>query len=376
MAIQNPAELSAFITAKNEDISVTTIGVVVSIHTSTTSQPSFSLKLVAEISSPVINSVTLQAVSVAIKGDIAFIAYNTRGAQYTGALDIVDISTPTQPKLLSRTTFTNKDINSVSYSENTIILAEAFESGIEGKNSQIEWVPLKKNIPDFTKSASALLPSYAGTSVYAHSSKQFVTSGSMGGLYMFDSSSLQLDQELISDARWVTGSGNDVLVLSGGNNPALYYYQISRNTLSPIAHFSIAGASELEAKSVVELVSNYAVVGGNKQGVLIYNLDTAQLVARISIPVLNNANIQISSNSVSVDKDLIIISNGEAGVYIAQNPQNLSAVHKDSDMKPVILGQLDFGTSISVNHVEYKNDVLIVAAGLGGVKIVSVTNNK
>ncbi len=37
-----------------------------------------------------------------------------------------------------------------------------------------------------------------------------------------------------------------------------------------------------------------------------------------------------------------------------------------------MLGQLQFGTVQSVNHVAYKSDHLFIAAGLGGLKIVKV----
>jgi hypothetical protein len=51
----------------------------------------------------------------------------------------------------------------------------------------------------------------------------------------------------------------------------------------------------------------------------------------------------VVTNAVAVDQDLMFLSNGEGGVYLQ-----------------------------SVNRVAYQNKYLIVAAGLGGLKIVQV----
>src|SRR2546422_1967903 len=83
------------------------------------------------------------------------------------------------------------------------------------------------------------------------------------------------------------------------------------------------------------------------------------------------------SNAVAIDQDLMFISNGEAGVYLAQGSQAFSTSGTGAQTI-TMRGKLRFGNLQSVNHVAYSAGgpgnpgILIVAAGLGGLKIVQV----
>ena len=83
----------------------------------------------------------------------------------------------------------------------------------------------------------------------------------------------------------------------------------------------------------------------------------------------------VVTNAVAVDGDLMFISNGEAGVYVATSELDFEDHDCDESPEITMLGQLQFGDLESVNHVEYENDYLFVAAGLGGVKVVEVVAN-
>ena len=78
------------------------------------------------------------------------------------------------------------------------------------------------------------------------------------------------------------------------------------------------------------------------------------------------------TNAVAIDQDLMFISNGEAGVYLAQGSQAFSATGPEVQQTITMRGRLGFGNLQSVNHVALQSGLLIVAAGLGGLKIVQV----
>ncbi len=79
------------------------------------------------------------------------------------------------------------------------------------------------------------------------------------------------------------------------------------------------------------------------------------------------------TNAVSTDgKNLIFISNGEAGVYIASAELELKSSDSEKDQGFNLIGKLRFDSLQSVNHVDYKNGLLFVAAGACGLKIVKV----
>jgi hypothetical protein len=85
----------------------------------------------------------------------------------------------------------------------------------------------------------------------------------------------------------------------------------------------------------------------------------------------------VVTNAVAIDQDLMFISNGEAGVYLAQGSQAFSTSGTGAQTI-TMRGKLRFGNLQSVNHVAYSAGgpgnpgMLIIAAGLGGLKIVQV----
>ncbi len=68
----------------------------------------------------------------------------------------------------------------------------------------------------------------------------------------------------------------------------------------------------------------------------------------------------------------MFISNGEAGVYLAQGSQVFSSTGPEAPQTITMRGRLRFSNLQSVNHVAYLSRYLIIAAGLGGLRIVQV----
>lgn len=376
--ILNQTELAESFTARNQAIELEggTANTANAQLTLSRANQTFTLTLRGEVDSPTVSGNVLQATAVTLKGNFAFVSYNTRGNPYTGALDVIDIRSPNNPQLRSRTIFRNKDINHVYYGSGKIILAEALDSGTEGFNSQISIYPLQSNRPDFDNGSSELLRSFAANSVYTKSSKFFATSGSTGSLYYLDQNLNVLSETSVADARWVHGKGNKVAVLSGGENPKLQVFTIGSSSLTQTADITVAGATEAEAKSVVAMSSRYGFIAGNQQGVLIYKLSDGSLAQRIEIPTVTDPEVEVSTNALSIYKDLLFAAQGEAGVYVYKNDKQLTSIQNNSQVELEEVGKLVLGTGISANDVVYRKDYLIVAAGLGGVKLITVSNSK
>ena len=81
----------------------------------------------------------------------------------------------------------------------------------------------------------------------------------------------------------------------------------------------------------------------------------------------------VVTNAGTVDEDLRFIANGEAGVYIAAGDAEFDSTPCAAPLNITMLGHLRFDDLQSVNHVDYENKRLLIAAGLGGLKIVKVT---
>jgi hypothetical protein len=218
------------------------------------------------------------------------------------------------------------------------------------------------------------LSSFAGTSMAVTGAKAYATSGDGGSLFSFDLPTFTLAPTSISldDARWVAVGGGKVAVVQGTPGRLAVF---NEGTLALLGTFSFTGADVAESKSTVELVGGKAIIAAGSAGVQILSASTGAVVGSVARP--NPASLGLSpdvvvTNAASVDGDLLFISNGEAGVYVAQATQPFSTTGPEAAQQLTMLGKLQFGTLQSVNHVAFKSSHLFIAAGLGGLKIVKV----
>ena len=72
---------------------------------------SATIELIARLSPPEYGDEILQASHVKIFGHYAYVAYNTQGERYLGAVDVVDVAIPSEPKLISSVIFINQETN-------------------------------------------------------------------------------------------------------------------------------------------------------------------------------------------------------------------------------------------------------------------------
>jgi hypothetical protein len=103
------------------------------------------------------------------------------------------------------------------------------------------------------------------------------------------------------------------------------------------------------------------------------NLASGKIVGSIPRTIVSGLDPSVTvTNAVTGAGQYIFISNGEAGVYVAQSSQTLEDMTGDQSITLTVLGQLQFSNLQSVNHVAYNGSSLVVASGLGGVKVVDV----
>jgi hypothetical protein len=139
--------------------------------------------------------------------------------------------------------------------------------------------------------------------------------------------------------------------------------------------FAFPGADMPESTSTADIAGGKAFIAAGPQGVQIMCLDDGQIVGSVPRPdpaALGLDPSVVVTNAVAVDDDLIFISNGEAGVYVAAGAQNFSETGCAEPQEITVLGRLRFDDLQSANHVAFRNKYLFVAAGLGGVKVVRV----
>jgi outer membrane protein assembly factor BamB len=335
----------------------------------------FKLMLRAEVAPPSIDGQVLQATSVAIVGDKAVVSYNMRGEQYLGAIDVFDISNRNKPVLRSEALFRNTDVNAVSTYGGLLVAAEATGDTGFAAPAAVEVMMLVGPYLVLNDSWRLPLTSYAGTSVTVSRQRAYATSGDGGALFAFDVyPQPTIDTVPLHDARWVTVDRGMIVVAQGTPGTISVF---DETTLAPVGTFSFTGADIPESKSTVDLVGGKAFIAAGTGGVQVLNVSTGTVVGAVQRPdpaALGLDPSVVVTNAAAADESLLFISNGEAGVYVAEGSRNFTDMTGNAPQQITMLGRLQFGSLQSVNHVAYRDKTLIIAAGLGGLKIVQVVN--
>jgi outer membrane protein assembly factor BamB len=217
------------------------------------------------------------------------------------------------------------------------------------------------------------LSSYVATSTAAGATKAYATTGDAGGLFGINPATLATTDSIpLHDARWVTVAEGKLVVVQGTPGQIVVY---NESTMNPVGTFPFPGADIAQSKSQAVVVGGKAFIAAGDSGVQVLSDSTGKIVGSVPRPNPDSLGLSPSvvvTNAVAVDQDLMFISNGEAGVYLAQGSQLFSASGSEAVQTITMRGRLRFGNLQSVNHVAYQSKYLIIAAGLGGLKIVQV----
>jgi len=367
----NATTLSSRVTYLNQIIEIDT-----SLQTQGLAKPAVdpvSLVLIAEVDPPSINGQTLQATDVYVKGDKAYVAYNMIGEPYLGAVDIFNVRHEDDPELKSSMTFTDSDVNGLTFKDNYLYLAMATNRDEFDSPAVVEKVRIiRDELTDETETFD--VPSWAATDVEVAGNNLFVTSGADSGHVTVIKLS---DDEVIfsypvEDARGVAEDGDDVVVIAGTPARLVTFDYDSGEMLND---YALDGATIDFSKSTVEIHRKKAVVAVGDGGTQIICLEGGEVIETIAPPVVDDLDPSVTvTNAASTDSKTLYMSNGEAGVYVAYTRDKFDS--RDCDVDDLqLIGQFRFDDLQSVNQIKAKDDYLFVAGGLGGLKILRVTED-
>jgi hypothetical protein len=343
----------------------------------------FSLTQVAEIQPPMVEGELVQATSVTLRNNAeGVVSYNMRGAPRLGAVDFIKRFNSSSPRLTSSVSFNDSDINAVATDGSYVYTSVATNAVGFSFPAVLERIKINVNGLTLLDNNRIPLTSFAGTSVMPVDKVIYTTSGDGGHVSAFDSKDLTLLGEYsLHDARWVTrDESTGQIVVAQGTPGALSVFEggvFPGGTMNLLNTFPFTGANVAESKTTVDVAGSKAFIAAGPDGVQIMCLNDGQTIGSVPRPNPTELGLDpavVVTNSVTVDGDLMFISNGEAGVYVAQG----SASFNDNNCNPqsiTVLGKLRFDNLQSANHVAYESGYLYVAAGLGGVKIVLVNIN-
>lgn len=347
-----------------------------------------SLTLVREIDPPIVEGAVVQATAIWLRSaSQAVVSYNMVGAPRLGAIDYITNINQKNPKLSSSVAFNDSDVSAVSTDGDWVYAAEATNDPAFPFPSVLERFKIVGQNLVLDDNARLALNSFAATSTMTTNNAVYATSGNTGEVFAFASNDLTpLGQFPLNNARWVDWdqTGNRIVVAQGapanmvdGQLSIFAEGAFPGGSMNLLNTFTFPGAYVPESKTTVEISGGKAFVAAGPEGVQIVCLDDGSIVGSVPRPdpaALGLDPAVVVTNAVTVDGDLMLISNGEAGVYVAQADADFGSTACNVPQQITMLGHLQFDNLQSANHVAFKGDYLFVAAGLGGVKIVEVEN--
>jgi hypothetical protein len=337
-----------------------------------TTSSSVTIQLIARLSPPTYNGEVLQASHVRVVDHYAYVSYNSQGPRYLGGVDIVDISSPYDPELISSVLFINqetnkgKDVSSVdvkfspSAKSNTLLWITGAD---ETRDSAFveRYMLNSSNQFESGQSVNFSLKGYVGTDVRFYNDKVYVTSGTGGGLTILDNQMKEVSFLNLENARSVDVN-KDFEIALGGNPGHLYNPGFWDK--------EIGGATDPEAKSILRLYNKFALVALGEEGLKCYDVSSnlpSTVISALPRPAVPEGESpwDYVTNGISVsDNGWVYIANGAGGLDVAKIDAN---------------GQLTWMGNInleaSVNFVEANEKYVFVARGVLGLKILKVTEN-
>lgn len=329
----------------------------ISGKTTETEAGTFPMSLLAEVKAPVHNGQTLMATHVDVKDNYVYVSYNTQGETYLGGIDVIDISTPNNPKLVVQAILPNVDISTVLFDNGKLYISGAVDADLNEVPSPafVAQMPLQSGLltKDYILNS---LTGYVGTGLAVADSKYYAVSGNNGVVAKLDKSTNVLETTIpVDDLRAMGHIGNKIVVLSGTEGVKVY----NAGTLSLESSFAIS-ADVAEAKRTIDFQGNNVLVSQGYSGLGVYNLSTGTLQQSFTVPTaaVDEDQSDVVTNAVSVNGDYAYVANGAAGI----------SVYKTTDGVLNLLGTIDL--SGSSNYVKSVGDYIYVASGNGGLKII------
>ena len=322
----------------------------------------YPLTLVAQIAPPSFeNGENLTATHVALNGDYGYVSYNTVGQDYVGAVDVIDISDPNNPRVTSRVYFTNADLNSIAYDAGYVYAAggvDSEKSVTATANSVVVKIAVSGGRLNTSDITFGFQEGFNATDVSIMNNNVIATSGQDGFVVIYDKNDMSiLNEASFADLRSVAYNGNEIAVLDAAQGVS--FLDQSLNVTRTIGIESDFG---IDAKRTLDFSNDNIVVAEGSKGAGIYNANSGGFVEYL--PILtspeNAEQGDIVTNGVAVNENVLLMANGAGGLSLNENTtDNTQGV-----------GVIELTGSI--NYVASKGDYIFAASGKSGFQIIKL----
>ena len=332
---------------------------------------------VAEVAPLVLNSQTLSATHITLADNKAYVSYHKQGNIHLGAVEIIDLSNPNFPVILSQASFLTADINAVNSEIVNNGLTKVWLAMSDSKNGA-QLYEIEANQNGFTDSfkrvniankiggngVSASANGIAVTNDYL-----YITSGKThGGTVQLNKNDLAfIDAESYSDAKYIAVNNSKAVSLVTGDNAQIKVSAIEEGLTSVTYDIgSIWHQNVIETyrgKSTMEfspINTDKIYIAKGKDGLALVDVNSGE----ISNESKGNLLVVGNTNGVTADADYVYTANGSDGIAIAPHPSTTG-----EDILPVFYWDMA-EEGASANYIEANGEWVFVAKGGGGFKIL------
>ncbi len=323
----------------------------------------YPMTMIGQVKPPTFGPITsLTAAHVYVEDNFAYVAYNTAGEDYAGAIDIIDVRDPNDPQVTSRLVYTNADINSLQYHEGFLYAVgglDATASFTASSNSFITKIPVFNGVMD--SDAGVIYGFQQGdnaTDIVIDKNEAYVTSGKAGSVVVYDTEDLVVKEEqAFMDLRSLALFENRLAVLDADLG-----IRVLDNNLNPKMEIPIDSDFGLYTKRTVDFDGEKIIVAEGNKGAGVYSYETGTLIQHIPIlidpeqPPLGD----VVNNAVGINGDMVLMANGGAGLSVSNDEGDTAQPY----------GVIQLGGSI--NYVQTRGDYAFAASGQEGLQIIKL----
>lgn len=333
-------------------------------------------KLIGQVESFTINNQQVQATSVDIlrvSDDLyySFVTYNTKGDSCIGGLSIFKIQLDLQDKNVRTNIEVVHSFKSDKIELNDVVFFDNKLYAVGSKkNEGALYMIIELNDRYEIKEASYQeLKSYQGTSVNTYKNRVYVTTGDInGGIYVFDiTDNSQQEFKQLNYIRDIAFIEDEVYVLQAPGS-RITSFNLDFNN-EKLIYSSTYESLQDEAKSNLTSYGEYLLVSMNESGFRMLNKE-GLIQDGMWCPYYHTPGFDMnkySTNSLSLNDNLLFVANGEAGIVWYD-------IEDNSLVEPIFNSTLE-KEGESCNFVKSEGSIVFVASGKGGLKILYKDQN-
>ncbi|MFY0631903.1 MAG: DUF4114 domain-containing protein [Flavobacteriaceae bacterium] len=336
---------------------------------------------VAEVAPLVVNGNTLSATHISLVDDKAYVSYHRQGNNHVGAIEIIDLSNPNFPLIISQASFLEADINAVTsdFEGNVasrkiwLAMSDAIHGAqlleIESEAGLLTESYKRVNLSNIIEGSGV---SASANGISATNNYLYVTSGkTYGGTVVLNKDNLSpLSSESYANAKYVAVNGRSnnskVVSLITGDNASIKVGNVGSNLstssygIGSIFHQNVV--ETYRGKSTMEFSpfnNNHLYIAKGKDGIAKVDINNGNIISESKGTMLVVGN----TNGVTTDNDYVYAANGSDGISISPHPNS------GEKIEPIFYWDMAENDA-SANFITSDGEWVFIAKGGGGFKIL------